>query len=126
MAKLIGQIVITFNPRLSWGEMQSQEDEEIRHLGRKARAKDDTGLECVGEEVRFPIADGYARYLVSSAIPLELTHIAAGDGWQIPGAHMRGLELGDIIHNVSSRKSMEQMFRKHAGKHVKGKSVFTD
>jgi len=34
-----------------------------------------------GKIVRFPVADGYARYVVMSLKPVKLLHLQDGDGW---------------------------------------------
>lgn len=49
-----------------------------------------------GGLIRFPVADGYAIYLVISSSPLVLQHVPTGDAWRISDAHMRGLKLKDV------------------------------
>lgn len=46
--------------------------------------------------ISFPVADGCALYAVISETPLILRHIPYGDGYVVPGAHIRGLRLSDI------------------------------
>ncbi len=43
-----------------------------------------------------PVADNYATYRVSSARPLTLQHVAIGDAYAVPAAHIRGLNAADI------------------------------
>lgn len=50
--------------------------------------------------IRFPVADGYALYRVVKKDPLTIQHIPAGDAWQIPAAHVRGLRLEDVKHQL--------------------------
>ena len=52
--------------------------------------------ELVGQIVSYPVADGQALYMVTSEKPLYLAHIAFGDGYQIPAAHLRGLWHLDV------------------------------
>ena len=46
--------------------------------------------------IRFPVADNYAIYRVSSWEPLTLQHVPTGDAYQIPRAHLRGLREEDV------------------------------
>lgn len=62
---------------------------------------DDESL--VGFLMRFPIADGYALYVVSRQKPLQLQHIPSGDGWRIPPTHLRGLRLTDVTGQIDMR-----------------------
>jgi hypothetical protein len=52
--------------------------------------------QVAGRIVSFPIADGYALYLVQKESPLVLQHIPVGDAWAIPREHLRGLRLNDV------------------------------
>lgn len=51
----------------------------------------------IGLLLRFPVADGYAFYLVVQDKPLRLCHIPFGDGYRIPDAYIRGLRRSDIL-----------------------------
>ena len=62
--------------------------------------------------VRFQIADGYANYRVTKNSPLTLELIPFMDGYQIPPAHMRGLDRRDILQLVTAERKMVEMFRK--------------
>lgn len=64
----------------------------------------------VGAILQFPRADGYAMYLVQKLRPLTLQHIPFGDAWQIPDAHLRGLNLDDVKEQVARNKGMRSMF----------------
>lgn len=66
--------------------------------------------EYVGAILSFPIADGKALYLVDKVKPLTLTPIQFLDGYQIPAAHIRGLTLDDVRHQVARDKAMAAMF----------------
>jgi hypothetical protein len=56
--------------------------------------------QIVGSVVKFPVADGYALYYVSSARPLTLQHIPAGDAYTVHPAMIRGLTKKDILDLV--------------------------
>lgn len=45
---------------------------------------------------RYPVADGYAQYVVYRTKPLELIWIETGDAWNINDIVARGLRVGDI------------------------------
>lgn len=55
----------------------------------------------VGELYRFPVADGYAEYVVFSTKPLRLIHLTHLDGWHMPDVVRRGLCLADIRQQAS-------------------------
>lgn len=64
----------------------------------------------VGEVIRFQVADGYAEYAVMKEKPLQLVYINSGVGYQIPDAHVRGLNLDDVKELVAHEKSMNELF----------------
>jgi hypothetical protein len=67
--------------------------------------------QVVGAVLRFPIADGYAFYLVTKERPLTLKHIPVGDAWEIPDAHMRGLTKKDILLHAKRERRLAELFR---------------
>lgn len=76
----------------------------------KQWARDNGRGELRGEEVRWPVADGYARYVVYTEQPLSLIHIPTGDAWDIDEIMERGLNLDDIRQNVSRQRAMAELF----------------
>lgn len=78
-------------------------------------ANGDTGP-LTGEIVRFPIADGYAQYMVFDAPgrrpAFGLIHMPLGDAYQIPEAHLRGLRKQDIQNEISRSKRLQALFAK--------------
>lgn len=62
-----------------------------------------------GEIMRFPVADGYAQYMVAKARPFTLVHLALGDGWHIPAAHARGLTLADLEDELKRQKFWQEI-----------------
>lgn len=64
-----------------------------------------------GEIIRFPIADGYAQYMVCE-LPRTtfLIHLRIHDGWQIPEAHERGLRKQDVKEMVDREKRLAELF----------------
>lgn len=63
-----------------------------------------------GAILSFSIADGAALYLVHSTKPLKLKHIPYGDAYQIPYAHLRGINLADVQQQVARDKGFKKMF----------------
>jgi hypothetical protein len=84
--------------------------EQIRDIV-KAEFPDD---EYVGEVIKFPVADGYARYMVAQTSPLELFHLALDDGYQIPKAHERGLDMDDVRAEVAHERRLREYFANKA------------
>lgn len=62
----------------------------------------------VGETINFPVADGYAQYMVASIKPLELVHINLGDGYQFQ--YVNRLTPKDIKEKIEQQKSLEKLF----------------
>jgi hypothetical protein len=60
--------------------------------------------EYVGAILAFPIGDGYALYLVQDTSPLTIQHIPYGDAYRIPGAHVNGLDMNDVMVQVKWNK----------------------
>jgi hypothetical protein len=79
---------------------QAREDAYAKKLAEwcKSRNKGD----CVGEIVRWGVADGYAQYMVECEKPLRLIHLPFGDGYSAGKIWERGLRLNDVrqmVHN---------------------------
>ena len=68
--------------------------------------------DLVGEIIKFPVADGYAEYMVESERPLKLVHLADWDEYSIPPAHIRGLRLTDVRALAESERTLAALFAK--------------
>ena len=79
------------------------ESEYIERLAQDAR-RTTPANPLVGKVVHFPIADGYAQYMVWRTKPLQLMHLNLGDGWSIPDAHARGLRLADVRTMIENER----------------------
>ena len=64
----------------------------------------------VGEVIRFPVADGYAEYMVASMKPVQLVHIPLGDAWDFQYVHL--LKAKDVQEKIDQQKAMEALFSK--------------
>jgi hypothetical protein len=89
----------------SWKDHLEQERKSeidyIRKLRAFAKTRKPNGKN-VGEVVGFPMADGFAFYMVLSMRPLELMHIPLGDAYQFPYANR--LTAKDIESKINSRR----------------------
>lgn len=64
----------------------------------------------VGEMIRFPVADGYANYMIYRTKPFQLIHVAIGDAWEADRCLIRGLRLQDARERVKNAKSISKLF----------------
>lgn len=62
----------------------------------------------VGEIIRFPVADGYAEYMVASMRPLELVHLPLYDEWQFEYANR--LTATDVEAKIQQQKNINKLF----------------
>ncbi|WP_210499159.1 hypothetical protein [Vibrio crassostreae] len=92
--------------KLPYTEQEKKEDEFVAKLA--TFCKENSNCKDAGEEIRFPVADGYARYMVFDY--RKIVHLPLGDAWQIPEAHSRGLRKADIVKNIEGRKAMAELF----------------
>lgn len=54
----------------------------VQERAKASSKKQDHDL--IGQTVEFPVADGYASYMVARTTPLEFVHLPLGDAWQFP------------------------------------------
>jgi len=91
----------------------------------RSKAKGD----LVGEELRFPRGDGYARYLIAKQRPFTLVHLELGDAWHADGATIRGFRLQDARVRVEAERrwkadqeaqerATQKFYEEHLGKTV--------
>lgn len=97
-----------FDPNEPFEEFENREDEWV--AGVVERARQQSSAPETGEAIDFPVADGYARYLVWEADPLTLVHLPLGDRWRIEPAHERGLEMEDIREKIKQRQARDRLF----------------
>ena len=66
----------------------------------------------VGKIIKFPIADGYALYMVASLKrnPIELIHIEIGDAWNFP--YIERLTKKDILAEIQRQEAIGKLFGK--------------
>ena len=62
----------------------------------------------VGEVIQFPVADGYAQYMVAALSPIQLIHLPLWDGYQFDYANR--LTKRDIIQKINQTKALHELF----------------
>ena len=72
---------------------------EIRSLGYNHKH--------TGKVISFPIADGYANYMVADG--RTMVHLREVDAYSIPDAHARGVRINE---EVERQEAFEALFRK--------------
>lgn len=101
-------------PEFNWMDLNASREAEIKY---EQDLKDWLVNRCiktnkptteVGEIIRFPVADGYARYMVACMKPLELIHIALDDAWTFE--YVDKLNANDVKQKIESAKAMARLF----------------
>ena len=108
MAQLIGSYRIEYRDGESWQETLVRQENGVAALSKALQLADSS--EVAGKEVAWPRGDGYARYLVAKAEPLQLIHLAVGDAWKVEEALIRGLRLDDLEALIARREAIESIF----------------
>lgn len=75
-----------------------------------AKANSPSTSDLVGEVIRFPVADGYAEYVVMNTRPLQLIHLETGDAYAADAMTLRGLRVSDVRSMVKSSRALADMF----------------
>jgi len=65
--------------------------------------------ECVGEIIKFPVADGYAEYMVAAVKPVQLIHLPIWDAWHFQYAGR--LTKKDVVEKVAQQQALAKLFR---------------
>jgi hypothetical protein len=74
----------------------------------KQALKDSQTCPEAGEEIRFPVGDGYARYLVYSLKPVHLIHLDVGDAYHMRYANR--LTASDVRAEIKKQKNLDKLF----------------
>ena len=96
-------------PEFNWEDIPAYEEANKKFIDDlKEFCKSRNNAEHVGEVIQFPVADGYAQYMVAALSPVELIHLPLWDAWQFDYASR--LTKKDIIEKINQRKAMEKLF----------------
>lgn len=93
---------LDFNDVKNW---RANDEKYIQELKNHIQSLGYTGKN-VGEVIQFPVADGYAQYMVASMKPLQLIHIPLGDAWQY--AHL--LTAKEVQQKIDQTKAIKELF----------------
>jgi hypothetical protein len=64
--------------------------------------------DCTGEEIVFPVADGFVHYIVLSIRFAQLIHLAIGDAWQF--SYVERLTAKDVMSPVARTRMRNRLF----------------
>lgn len=113
MAKIFGPPEGFDPPQLSLDNIKGYSNECEKYVeGLSNLLKESYGDECpeAGKEIRFPVGDGYAVYLVARLKPVELVHVPIGDAWHFEYAHR--LTAKDVRDEAKKVEAMRELFSK--------------
>ena len=100
-------------PELDWKDIAAYEKANEKFIeDLRAFCKNSNNSEHVGEVIQFPVADGYAQYMVAALSPVELIHLPLWDAWEFD--YVSRLTKKDIVDKINQRKAMEKLFSKKA------------
>ena len=89
-------------------EYQRESGEYLQKLKDHLVARNPNGKN-VGEIIKFPVADGYAEYMVASMKPLELVHIPLWDAWEY--RHVERLTVQDVTEQIEHNATIASLFQ---------------
>lgn len=92
----------------SFQDKLNQEEEKLDELMKKQPKHDAKDLK--GAILRFPVADGYAIYIVTQHKPLTVQHVPAGDAWAVDNATVRGLNISDVRRQLEHAENIAELF----------------
>ena len=97
-------------PEFDWNDIPAYQEASKKYIDdlRAHLLEEDPNGENVGVEIRFPMADGYARYMVASMRPLELIHIGLDDAYHFPDVEL--YTANQIQAKVDQQKALEKLF----------------
>lgn len=100
-------------PEINWEDIDAYEAANEKFIeDLRAFCKKRNNAEHIGEVIQFPVADGYAQYMVAALSPVELIHLPLWDAWEFD--YVSRLTKKDIVEKINQRKAMEKLFSKKA------------
>ena len=99
-------------PKFDWKEIEKYKIECAEHTAKLKKwcLERNSEQECVGEVIRFPVADGYAEYMVAAIKPVQLIHLPYWDAYQSETAPLMTAKA--IQDKVDQAKALEDLFSK--------------
>ena len=86
----------------------SKFEQDLKDWCIKRANKADADTTNIGEIIRFPVADGYALYMVAALKPIQLIHIPTWDAWEFQYANR--LTKQDILDKIDQQKKLTKLF----------------
>lgn len=67
-----------------------------------------------GKIFSYPVADGYASYMVAEGLSRQffLIHLRDYDAYSLPAAHIRGLTKKEVLDSIDRRENFKSIFNK--------------
>lgn len=93
-----------------WKNWQEHDEKYMKELKDFVLTNTKSKNGYIGETIRFPIADGYAIYMVANTKPLEVIHVPTGDAWQADPILLRGLRVSDVKERINMDKEIAKIF----------------
>lgn len=111
MAKIYSPPASISVPQFDWQNQEKYREDEKKFIENltsfvKRRKKGD----LIGRIIQFPVADGYAQYMVAGLKPVELIHLPLMDGYQSEFADL--MTAGRIKEMVRRQDVLNAMFSK--------------
>ncbi len=101
-------------PELDWKNIDAYEKANEKFIeDLRAFCIKRNNSEHVGEVIQFPVADGYAQYMVAALSPVELIHLPLWDAWEFD--YVSRLTKKDIVEKIEQRKAMDKFIQSRKG-----------
>ena len=96
-------------PVFNWEDIEKYQKDCSEHTKRIKQwcLERNPEQECVGEVIRFPVADGYAEYIVAAIKPVQLIHLPYMDAYQSETAYL--MTATAIKEKVKQNKALEKL-----------------
>ena len=99
----------SFSMAISYDEMFDREEKYRDAVAKEARDRNPSDPHA-GEVIKFPVADGYALYVVERTNPPELLHLQTGDAWRLQSFAEKGIDAEDIARLVKRERAARELF----------------
>ena len=114
MAKIFNPPACIETPKISFSDIQGYRDAckkfeaDLKQWCVDRATKAGITDENIGEVIKFPVADGYAEYMVACLKPVQLIHMPLWDAWDFQYANR--LTKKDIVENIQQQNNLKKLF----------------
>ena len=96
-------------PELDFSDIKQYAEDCDRYISElRVYVRENRTGKNAGEIIRFPVADGYAEYMVGSMKPLELIHIPLYDAYQYANADL--MTAKRVQEMLDNQRAIEKIF----------------